>query len=125
MAYSNFPTLSRDASRQGFIEDVDTDEPTLEFKSDAGIVFTKPKSTVVAGVWEVTMEHVSTADMETFKTFERTTVRFGALPFNWTHPVSSTGYVVKFVKKSSIQSEGDPLRWTISYKVREAFPTSS
>ena len=124
MAYDNFPTLSRSAHKQGFSQGIDCDEPTLEFKSDANIPYTRPKSMCEADLYEIVMYHVSEANKETFWTFAKDTVRFGAIPFNWTHPITEEVIVVKFKGVPTLELD-DEKKWTISYVVREAFPTRS
>ena len=122
---SNFPTLSTNPDAEGWHEEPAID-PTLRSEFESGHQLTRGRATVVPETWSFTYRFLSNADKVILKTFEKSTVNFGAGTFNWTNPNDSESYVVKLAKPIKFTREDNGLNeWKVELKVVEANPTSS
>jgi hypothetical protein len=114
---ANFPTVSRSPRISGYEEGVSNDT-TIRTRSEAGYVKTRPRSTRFPDKWKATYPALTTAEKDSIRVFEKTTVKLGADAFVWTHPVDGAKTVrfselVKYtpVSKSSL--------WDVTISVEE------
>lgn len=115
---ADFPTLSKNPDAEAFTETAAID-PTIRDEFENGSVNTRSKFTTVPRQWGVPYRFLPDADKQTMVIFQRT-VSYGAGPFNWTNPVDSNGYVVKFGGpiEFKIEPENGSL-WQMSFSLIE------
>jgi hypothetical protein len=122
---SDFPTLSQNPDAEIWREEPASD-PTLRSEFEAGYQLTRAKFTVIPRTWSLVYRFLSNTEKTTLQTFERSTVNYGANSFNWTNPIDSQTYVVRFVEPIKFTLENNKLNeWQAELKLVEANPTSS
>lgn len=92
-----YPSLSQDPDVNGFKEEPITD-PTIRSEMESGDVVTRPLFTGVPLKWSYKYTQLSNADKLLLATFERSTVKYGALSFTWTNPQDDTDHEVRFTE---------------------------
>ena len=90
---ANFPSIE---DEQLIINEVSRTD-TLRTRFEAGYVQTRARFTRIPKRFELNWSRMSISDFGTLRTFYEDTVIGGAESFNWTHPISSTVYVVRFI----------------------------
>ena len=123
---ADFPTLSQLPDAEQFSENTTVD-PTLRDEFENGSVTTRSKFTASLRQWGILYRFLSNADKQTLVAFQRT-VSYGAGSFNWTNPIDSEVYVVRFGEPIDfkIEPENGGL-WRVSFFLVEinAIPSSS
>lgn len=114
---ANFPTLTRTVGRT-IDPDGDIDDVVIRSPQTAGYVQTRPRSTRAPQNWGINYPALSNADVNTLKSWERTTLRNGADSFNWTHPVSGTVYVLQLASPINYRRMNKD-HTAVSIKMRE------
>lgn len=111
---ANYPTLST-APSYPIVEQ--RSDPTIKSEFDSGYMQTRPRYTRKKMVFNVNYDDIPNSDKGTLETFVDT-VRGGADYFNWTHPLTSTVYSVRF--KETPQFELKLLnRWAVSFVLEQ------
>lgn len=119
---ADFPTLSIKPSPP--FEEAPVVDPTIRSRFEGGAIVTRARFTAVPKRWEILYQDMVNADKDLLKTFETTTVSFGADPFNWTAPDDTT-YVVKFAAPIRfVRSTGASDKWQIRFSLVENTPNS-
>jgi len=90
-----FPTLTEKPSVKAWKETVVSD-PVIRSPFEAGYVQKRARYTRTPQKWHVAYEVLPTADKNTLKTFEQTTINFAG-NFDWTNPMDNTVYDVTFM----------------------------
>ncbi len=62
-------------------------ESRASFDPEVGPPLARPRTTADTWIWSATFPSLSRAQLESFRTFWRSSLRRGALPFQWTDPV--------------------------------------
>ena len=114
-----FPTLSREPSVMGFEEGMAFD-PTFRVQFESGYVLTRPKYTRIQRKWKVSYLAITTANKNLVEEFERDTVYGNSITFDWTHPINSTVYSVRFKGLVKYKMHGIRGRWDIEFELEEA-----
>lgn len=115
---TDYPTLAENPDVQGFKEGPAVD-PTIRSETEAGYRITRKRFTRVPKKWDFKYTQMSNADKEALATFEES-VGYGSGIFNWTHPVSSTQYIVRFAELVKYDlSESDNNEWDVSVSLEE------
>lgn len=74
------------------------EDNVLRSTFEDGTVQTRQKFTRVRTTFTVSWGNLPDEHKQTLETFFKSTVKGGALPFNWTHPQSNTVKVVRFTE---------------------------
>jgi len=120
---SAYPSLSVKPDAQGFEEGPALDDPTYRSPKDSGRVKTYPKVSWVPIRFAFQYTQLANADKVLLWTFERDTVHYGADPFTWTHPQTSTGYTVRFLTPIQFRREDDQgLTWSVRVELETSQP---
>lgn len=72
-------------------------DPTIRSNMGGGYVTSRAAFTRLTDKWHVKYEHLSQANKNTIKTFERSTVVAGSASFTWTNPENDTAYTVRIL----------------------------
>ena len=121
---ADFPSLSTIPEAEGWQEGTGID-PTMRVEMESGIVMTRSRFTTVPKMWRFAYRLMSNTDKETLETFEKDTVKYGADAFNWTNPIDTVVYSVRFGDKLLFQLEDTQQhQWSVSITLIEALPTS-
>ncbi len=125
MATETYPDLSQNPDVEGWQEEAAFD-PTVRCEFENGYAATRARFTTVPRKWSCTYRYLSNTAKATLLAFERNTVHYGAEEFNWTNPVDSVVYVVKFAEPIKYALE-DTLQneWKITVRLIEANPSSN
>jgi hypothetical protein len=118
---SDFPTLSRGVSVQGYAESR-VNDPTLRTLPEDGKVMTRGRMTVAKKRFEFVVEKLSDADKALLETFEEVTVNVGAETFNWTRHKQGveTVFVVRLAQPIEYTlDEEDPTLWSAHIVLEE------
>ena len=91
---ADWPILVKGKIQLPIPEQSDSD-PTIRSRKEDGSVTTRLRFPAVPKRWEFELRVLSEADKTTLKTFQHTTVSYGAGVFNWTNPMDNTIYVVR------------------------------
>jgi len=115
---ADYPTLSQNPDAEAFSESAAID-PTLRDEFENGSVSTRAKFTSVKKKWDIVYRFLSAADKATLATFQAT-VNYGAGSFNWTNPIDSVAYVVRFggLIEFKVEPENGSL-WRVSFTLVE------
>lgn len=115
---ADFPTLSQDPDAEAFAETAAID-PTIRDEFENGYVNTRSKFTSVKKKWEMVYRFLSSVDKISLDTFQGT-VNYGAGEFNWTNPIDSESYVVRFGGpiEFKIEPENGSL-WRVAFTLLE------
>jgi hypothetical protein len=61
-------------------------DPTVRSGQAAGRYLARPGTEALLKVWRYTRRALTTADKETWDSWQATTVKIGGIPFSWTDP---------------------------------------
>ena len=100
---------------------VQDDESRLIQQMDAGPASVRNRFTAITQTIKTTMI-LTGAELETFLTFFRTTLRHGQDPFTWNHPVDGSSVDMRFKKKPECSLlKPDPVAanrmWSASFEL--------
>uniref|UniRef100_A0A6M3IJ44 Uncharacterized protein n=1 Tax=viral metagenome TaxID=1070528 RepID=A0A6M3IJ44_9ZZZZ len=115
---ANFPTLSESPSVKGWEESITVD-PTIKSPFEAGYVQTRAKFTRIPEKWKVVYEILPTADKDTLKVFINETVLVGSDSFNWTNPMDSVVYDVRFSGPITFSPNDNDDYWQCEFTLEE------
>jgi hypothetical protein len=116
-----FPTLSTNPSVEGWGEEAAFD-PAIRNKVEAGYVASRPKFTRIPKKWGGVYKSIPNADKNLIETFEFTEVYCGSTNFNWTNPLNSTVYDVRFlgtIKYDLAVETEEGYRWDVTFTVEQ------
>ena len=114
---SNFPTLTR-KPQEGFEEEYE--DSVLRSDFEGGYEITRQKYTRMRKSFKnLKWVGLNATDKTAMDTFVTTTVKGGADSFNWTHPVTNTVHVVRFVKPPVFSPKFDGSIWEMTCELRE------
>ena len=90
----NFPTLSINPNIpfESFSE-----RKTLKSPAEDGVVITRSLWTKTKKSWHIEYRFLPLTDYNTLLSFFENNAKGGAINFNWTHPITSTVYEVRFL----------------------------
>ena len=113
---SAFPTLSV-APNYPLSPDGEVEDNIIRSQQTAGYEQTRPRFTRARRMFGLTYV-LKTSDANTLRTFEVTTLHYGADAFTWTHPISAITYTVRLTApmKFSLDNYGET---TVSFTIRE------
>ena len=113
-----FPTLSIGPTfpldPDGVIEDAVIRSPMT-----AGYTQTRPRFTRTRRSFGVNYRDLPDADVETLKTFERTTLRNGSDSFTWVHPTTAVTYTVQLSSPIEFAKSTGPNVGTVQMSLLE------
>lgn len=95
------------------------DEPAvlLRTQMDAGPPKVRQRFTAGVQPFQTTFD-MTGSQIETLKQFFRTTIKYGSLPFDWTHPRTGAPAVFRIVQPPSYRNVGgDVWRVTIAMEI--------
>lgn len=109
---ANFPTLSQNPAinwgeKKAF-------DPTIRSKAEGGYVQTRSRFTRLPKKWEIKYKSISTADKDLIEAHEDTQ-RVGADKFNWTNPLNSTVYEVRYLEPIDYKIAGAQGYWDVEF----------
>jgi len=120
---ATYPTLSVNPDTRGWKEGPITD-PTIRTKMESGIIVTRARFTTVPWFWSFSYSLLPNTDKVTLMTFFKTTVKFGAVAFDWTNPLDSVVYSVKFGAVVEPELEDSQQKeWSVDVLLVEALAT--
>jgi hypothetical protein len=119
---ADWPTLTDAKVEQPIIEQPETD-PTIRSKTESGHVRTRLRFPAVPRQWQFNLRYMSDSDKTLLETFEHTTVGYGSGTFNWTHPKTSTVYVVRLGAVFQFTQDGVADLWRTPVTLVEASAT--
>lgn len=90
----------------------------LSSKMEDGTVKTRPKFTRNRATYTLQWPATTNEVRQAFDTFYKTTLKNGALSFNWTHPSTNESLVVRFTEPPTYSNVYTGY-WTISAKLQE------
>lgn len=111
---ANFPTLSNLPS---YPLQESREDSVLRSEFEGGYEQTRAQFTRVRRKWDVSYSNLTTADKNTLDAFIDT-VNGGADAFNWTHPVTSTVYSVRF-SGLPVYSHTMPGYWDVRFSLNQ------
>lgn len=89
---------------------------SIETPMDHGPVKTRRRSTAEKTTFDMEMDLDGT-EMDTFETFWRDTLSYGAVSFDWSHPRTEVAGTFKFVNpKPSVRNLGGD-EWRVRFRV--------
>ena len=92
---ANFPTLTINPEVP---LNENQEDPTIRSKFEGGYELTRPRFTRIRKAWTIKYRLLPAADKVLLDTFFNATVLGGADAFNWTNPITSVVYVVRFTE---------------------------
>lgn len=92
---ANFPTLT--ASPTIDWQEGKAFDPAIRSKTEGGYVQTRPRFTRLPKKWEIKYKAITTTDKDLIETHENTQ-KAGADKFNWTNPLNSIVYEVRYLE---------------------------
>lgn len=117
---STYPTLSQDPDVSGFKEEPLVD-PTLRSDMESGDVVTRALFTGVPLKWSYRYTQLSNADKLLLATFERSTVKYGAVNFDWTNPQDSVLHDVRFTEPIKYElNQSNNNEWDVQVTLAQA-----
>ena len=112
-----FPTLSINPSVRDWTEEKAFD-PTIRSRSEGGYVKTRARCTRIPRKWHMVYDALSKTDKETLEEYEDDQ-QVGAGSFNWTNPLNSTTYSVRFAGPVKYTMMGNVNFWTVAIDLEE------
>jgi len=97
-------------------------DPAIRSESDGGYVISRARFTRIVQNWpNIRYEWLSLANKNTLRTFETDTAVGGSASFDWTHPLSSTVYDVRFMGRIryTTHQHTNGLFWTVEFGLEE------
>lgn len=113
-----FPTLSVNPDVSGWQEEVAFD-PTIKTQMEGGIVTSRSRFTRIPLKWTVPYIAAPTEDKDLVQTFERSTVKIGALSFIWTNPTNNLLYLVRLSSPIQYKMNTTSIKWDFTVSIEE------
>jgi len=115
---ADYPMLSQNPDAEGYKEEPAMD-PTLRSETESGKVITRARFTRVPKRFTFRYAQLPNADKEILDAFEKAR-GYGSESFNWTNPVNSTVYEVRFQKPIVFELADNLLNeWKVSVVLDE------
>jgi hypothetical protein len=115
-----FPTLSKKPEKDSYRKQRLYDS-TQRAEYENGVPIERARHTRVPWQWWFTYHDLPQSDVNLLETFEGTTVKMGAVAFDWTDPVTGTSCKAKLLEPLDIQLEPDGATlYQVSVHIREA-----
>lgn len=115
---ADYPTLSQNPDADGYKQEPSID-PTLRSETESGKVITRARFTRVPKRFSFKYDQLSNTDKETLEAFEIAR-GYGSESFNWTNPINSTVYEVRFQKPIVFELADNLLNeWKVSVVLDE------
>lgn len=106
---ADWPTLSR----APVIDDYpcEPSDPTIRSKTTDGRPLSRDGPGPILRTWRFTLRHLTAADRALLDAFQFTTVRIGAVAFNWTETLSGVTHVVRLARPMIFTLDGSADQW--------------
>lgn len=116
-----FPTLTN--TEDSSFYNLELEDSSMKTEMEGGYVVTRSKHTRAARrTFTSGFTFLNTADKALLDTFYGSTVKGGAVIFDWTDPVTTTVYQVRFLEPMSFKyvGKGTNKLWNVTFKLQQA-----
>jgi hypothetical protein len=113
---TDWPTLTSKPLIAGY--SVYTNDPTLRSQTHDGLDLARPGCEELVHFVEFSLRKISSADKSTLDTFQNTTIKIGAYPFNFTETIGNVTYVVRLQEQIKFELEADGVNWRTKAPIR-------
>ncbi|SDI54054.1 hypothetical protein [Propionivibrio dicarboxylicus] len=114
-----FPTLSRLPDFPLSPDGEPSKDGIISSPMTAGYQVTRPRFTRDQRSWGVNYKRMSRADLDLLRAFRTTTLKNGALSFEWLHPLDGVVYTVRLESGHITFNAVAPNAWQVAFTLVE------